>query len=160
MFLEPHSGNFDIFDRLINEVMLDYIYWRRNYFSTNPIVMGQEDTRSDTRWYDNLDVELRSALNNLKSHYPFYSPRYMAHICSGGTLANLEAVIFVPESAHYCFKKAASILGYGEDALRAIPVTGNFRINVDALKDMILKLDKNEYVASVVCVVGTTEEGD
>jgi len=71
----------------------------------------------------------------------------------------LKPVIFVPESAHYCFKKAVSILGYGENAIRPIPVTSNFRINVDILKNMILNLNENEYVAGVVCVVGTTEEG-
>lgn len=324
IFLGPHAENFEILSKLINEIMLDYIYWRRNYFSTDPIVIGQENIRSNSQWYDDLDIELRSALNNLKAHYPFYSPRYMAHmlseqtipsiigyfagmlynpnnvtdeaapvtvdieiefgkmicemlgypkdngwahICSGGTLANLEAlwvareaqfipliikefcerknlankfvikipngernaigtienkmilqlrpnealyitknlieflkkecictteyalkqindfipksnfsvkhrgiynvlntlglkpVIFVPESAHYCFKKAVSILGYGENVIHPIPVTSNFRINVDALKDMILNLNENEYVAAVVCVVGTTEEG-
>ena len=89
MFLGPHAENFDVFDRLINEIMLDYIYWRRNYFSTDPIVMGQEDTRSNSQWYDNLDVELRSALNNLKAHYPFYSPRYMAHMLSEQTIPSI-----------------------------------------------------------------------
>lgn len=324
IFLGPHAENFEILNKLINETMLDYIHWRRNYFATDPIVIGQDNIRSNSQWYDDLDIELRSALNNLKAHYPFYSPRYMAHmlseqtipsiigyfvgmlynpnnvtdeaapvtvdieiefgkmicemlgyqkdnswahICSGGTLANLEAlwvaretqfiplvvkefcekrnfsdqfviktpdgskniigtitnqkmlqlrpnealyitknlieflkkeckyttedalkqvndfipkskfsvkhrgiydvlhtlalkpVVFVPESAHYCFKKAVSVLGYGEDAIRPIPVASNFRINVDALKDMILSLKEDEYIASVVCVVGTTEEG-
>ena len=323
-FLGPHAENFDVFNKLIDEIMLDYIHWRRNYFSTDPIAIGQDDIRSNSQWYDDLDIELRRALNNLKAHYPFYSPRYMAHmlseqtipsmigyfagmlynpnnvtdeaapvtvdieiefgkmicemlgypkdnswahICSGGTLANLEAlwvaretqfipliikefcekknwadkfeiktpngkktaintidqktmiqlrpnealyitknliefikkeynyttesalkqindfipksaysvkhrgiysvlntlglkpVIFIPESAHYCFKKAVSILGYGESAIRPIPVTSNFRINVDELRNMILNLKDNEYVAGVVCVVGTTEEG-
>lgn len=324
VFLGPHAENFEILSNLINEIMLDYTYWRRNYFSTDPIVIGQDNIRSNSKWYDDLDTELRRTLNNLKSHYPFYSPRYMAHmlseqtipsiigyfagmlynpnnvtdeaapvtvdieiefgkmicemlgyqkenswahICSGGTLANLEAlwvaretqfiplvikefcekknladkfeikipdgnkkyigtiedkmmlqlrpnealyitknlieflkkkhnyttesalkqindfipkskfsvkhrgiynvlgilglkpVIFVPESAHYCFKKAVSILGYGENAIRPIPVTSNFRINVDVLGDMISKLKNDEYIAGVVCVVGTTEEG-
>lgn len=324
VFLGPHAENFEILSKLINEVMLDYTYWRRNYFSTDPIIIDYENNQTNTLWYDYLDIELRRTLNNLKAHYPFYSPRYMAHmlseqtipsiigyfagmlynpnnvtdeaapvtvdieiefgkmicemlgyqrenswahICSGGTLANLEAlwvaretqfiplvikefcerencadkfkikipngsqkpigsienkvmlqlrpnealyiiqklikflikeygyktenaleqinnfipnssfsikhrgicnvlrtlglkpVIFIPESAHYCFKKAVDILGYGESAIRSIPVTSNFRINVDALKDKILKLEKDEYIAGVVCVVGTTEEG-
>lgn len=324
IFLGPHAENFEIMEKFINEVMVDYVYWRRNYFPTDPLMMGQNNIRTNSKWYDYLDTQLRSALNNLKAHFPFYSPRYMAHmlceqtlpsligyfagmlynpnnvtdeaapvtvdieiefgnmicemlgykkenswahICSGGTLANLEAlwvaretqfmplvvkefcqknrmadrfqikrpngvrtpiseisekdllqlrpnealyitksliiflkeqchytteraletinnfipksnysikhqgihnvlsylnlkpVVFVPESAHYSFKKAVNILGYGENAIRPIPVTGNFRINVDSLQDMILSLGSDEYIAAVVCVVGTTEEG-
>jgi len=74
-------------------------------------------------------------------------------------MLNVKPIVFVPESAHYCFKKAVSVLGYGEDAIRPIPVTHNFRINVDALRDMINELGENEYIAAIVCVVGTTEEG-
>lgn len=324
IFLGPHAENFEIMEKFINEVMTDYVYWRRNYFPTDPLMMGQDNIRTNSKWYDYLDTQLRSALNNLKAHFPFYSPRYMAHmlceqtlpsligyfagmlynpnnvtdeaapvtvdieiefgnmicemlgykkenswahICSGGTLANLEAlwvaretqftplvikefcqknriadgfqikrpngvkspiveisekdllqlrpnealfitkslikflkekchytteaalevinsfipksvysikhqgihnvlarlnlkpVVFVPESAHYSFKKAVNILGYGEDAIRPIPVAGNFRISVDSLRDMILSLGSDEYIAAVVCVVGTTEEG-
>lgn len=323
-FLGPHAENFETLNKFIREIMLDYVYWRRNYFPTDPLVLGQDDIKSNSKWYNELDIELRSVLNSLKAHFPFYSPRYMAHmlseqtipsmvgyfagmlynpnnvtdeaapvtvdieiefgkmicemlgyqkenswahICSGGTLANLEAlwvaretqfiplvvkefcekkniaskfiiktpngaetaikdinsktllqlrpneslyitkklivflrkecnytsenalkiinyfipkstysvkhrgiynvlntlgikpVVFVPESAHYCFKKAVSILGYGEDAIRPIPVTHNFRINVDALQDMINKLGENEYIAAIICVAGTTEEG-
>ncbi len=324
IFLGPHAENFEIMEKFINEVMVDYVYWRRNYFPTDPLMMGQDNIRINSKWYDYLDTQLRHALNNLKAHFPFYSPRYMAHmlceqtlpsligyfagmlynpnnvtdeaapvtvdieiefghmicemlgykkenswahICSGGTLANLEAlwiaretqftplvikefcerirvadrfqikrpngerttiieisekellqlrpnealyitkslikflneqcnyttenaleainsfipkstysikhqgihsvlnrlnlkpVVFVPESAHYSFKKAVNILGYGENSIRPIPVTGSFRINVDLLRDMILGLKSDEYVAAVVCVVGTTEEG-
>lgn len=323
-FLGPHAENFEVLSKLINEIMLDYTYWRRNYFSTDPIVKDYNNIQNSSLWYDNLDIELRRTLNNLKAHYPFYSPRYMAHmlseqtipsivgyfagmlynpnnvtdeaapvtvdieiefgkmicemlgyqrenswahICSGGTLANLEAlwvaretqfiplvikefcekkkfadkfkiripngdkktisniqnktllqlrpndalciiknlieflikergyetknalkqindfipkskfsikhrgihsvldtlglkpIIFVPESAHYCFRKAVNLLGYGENVIRSIPVTNTFRINVDALREMILNLNACEYIAGVVCVVGTTEEG-
>ena len=323
-FLGPHAENFEILNKFIQEVLLDYIYWRRNYFPSDPIVFGQDEIRYNSDWYDDLDTRLRNTLNSLKAHYPFHSPRYMAHmlseqtlpsiigyfagmlynpnnvtdeaapvtvdieiefgrmmcemlgynketswahICSGGTLANLEAlwvaresqfmplvikefcekrniadkffitipnktqeaisnidiktllqlrpseslgiikkllhfmktenqcdtttalelinkfipkskysikhqglssvlkeinlkpVIFIPESAHYCFKKAASVLGYGEKCMRKFPVTSNFRRDAEKLKPMLFDLDDDEYVAAVVCVVGTTEEG-
>lgn len=323
-FLGPHAENFEILNKFIQEVLLDYVYWRRNYFPSDPIVFGQDEIRRNSYWYDDLDTKLRNTLNSLKAHFPFHSPRYMAHmlseqtlpsiigyfagmlynpnnvtdeaapvtvdieiefgkmicemlgynketswahICSGGTLANLEAlwvareaqfmplvikefcekgniadkfmitspnrtkqtiseintktllqlkpseslgiiknllnfmetekeydtktaleqinnfipkskysikhqglfnvlkeinlkpVIFIPESAHYCFKKAASVLGYGEKCIRKIPVNSNFRIDTQKLRQMILNLGTDEYIAAVICVVGTTEEG-
>lgn len=157
IFLGPHGENFDILNKLINEIMLDYIYWRRNYFSTDPIVIGQDNIRTNSGWYDDLDTELRSALNNLKAHYPFYSPRYMAHMLSEQTIP--------------------SIIGYFAGMLynpnnvtdEAAPVTVDIEIEFgkmicemlgyQELKKMILNLSDDEYVAGVICVVGTTEEG-
>jgi len=71
----------------------------------------------------------------------------------------LEPVVFIPESAHYSFKKAVNLLGYGENSIRSIPLTNKFRIDVNKLKDSILSMNKNEYIAAVVVVAGTTEEG-
>lgn len=69
--------------------MLDYTYWRRNYFSTDPIVKDYNNIQNSSLWYDNLDIELRRTLNNLKAHYPFYSPRYMAHMLSEQTIPSI-----------------------------------------------------------------------
>ncbi|MFI3333352.1 MAG: pyridoxal-dependent decarboxylase [Rikenellaceae bacterium] len=72
---------------------------------------------------------------------------------------DVEPVIFVSSSGHYSIKKAANILGYGEAAVRTIDVDASFRINVDKLESAILSLDDNQYVAAVVNISGTTEEG-
>lgn len=319
-------------------IFTDYIYWRRNYFPNDKIVIDQHSKNDNIDWVENLDYELNNTLNQLKAHFPFYSPRYMAHmlseqtlpavlgyfagmlynpnnvtdeaapvtvdmelefgnkicqmlgyktqnnkptgwahICSGGTIANIEAlwiaretqfiplilkeyfmknrkvtfsiklpshstsdkkinivnvsnrdllhlktnekiymlskavqeiinsekqtnhntkktistvlsklndfsksstysiryngfinvisklklkpVIFVPESAHYSWEKAASILGYGANSIRKIPITNKFRINIDKLKEMINNISETEYIAAVITVAGTTEEG-
>ncbi len=71
----------------------------------------------------------------------------------------LKPRVFVSAAAHYSIKKAANVLGYGEDAVRLIPVTERFRADVDALEQMVDELGPTEYVAAVIGVVGSTEEG-
>ncbi len=72
---------------------------------------------------------------------------------------DVEPVIFVSPSGHYSIKKAANILGYGEAAVRTIDADASFRINVDKLEEALVSLSENQYVAAVVSVSGTTEEG-
>ena len=73
--------------------------------------------------------------------------------------AGLRPVIFVSEAAHYSIRKAANVLGYGESAVRSVPVDSHFRIRVDALEEALSNLESNEYVAAVIGIIGTTEEG-
>ncbi len=324
-FLGPKAENSAIWKELINYIFDDYIHWRRNYFPTDPVVVDRVLRRNQEFWYDKLTGQIDSILNELKAHYPFYSPRYIAHmlseqslpsvigyfagmlynpnnvtseaapvtvpleieagkmvaemlgyhpeyswthITSGGTIANLEALwvartiqfaplvvqeycrknkidfkiqlpkhkenesisigevapkdllaikpgeaifiyrklanylindlhqepkkviqsintfiptskfniaengllsvlgelglmpkIFVSEAAHYSIKKAANILGYGENNVVKIPVKANFRIDIQELKKLIENLKENEYIAAVIGILGTTEEG-
>jgi glutamate/tyrosine decarboxylase-like PLP-dependent enzyme len=71
----------------------------------------------------------------------------------------LKPVVFASAAAHYSIAKACNILGYGEEAARLIPVTERFQINMDALSAAIRDLAPGEYIAAVVGIVGTTEEG-
>ncbi len=337
VFLGPKAENFDIWEKYLSLIFADYVYWRRNYFPSDKIIIDKHSKNDNMAWMENLDYELNNTLNQLKAHFPFYSPRYMAHmlseqtlpsvlgyfagmlynpnnvtdeaapvtvdmelefgnqickmlgyksgknkptgwahICSGGTLANLEALwvarevqfmplilqeyfeinkdikfeiktpnllekekidilkvdiktllslkpnekiymlskalqeivakkkfkytqqetkinlaldeindfikkskysvknngfvnvlsevklkplIFVPESAHYSWAKAISILGYGTNSIRKIPINSKFRIDVKKLEKMLLEVKEDEYIAAVVVVAGTTEEG-
>ena len=68
-------------------------------------------------------------------------------------------MIFVSQSAHYSIKKAANLLGYGEAAIRPIPTTDKFRIDISALKALLDNVAEDEYIAAVIAVFGTTEEG-
>lgn len=321
-FLGPKAEQSDVWQELLLRVFNDYIHWRRNYFPQDPIVISRERQHSHEQWWDALTTLLDQTLDALKAHYPFHSPRYIAHmlseqslpglvgyfagmlynpnnvtdeaapvtvrlelefgrmvaqmlgfkpakawahICSGGTVANIEAlwvaravtftplilrehcmrhsvqfqirapngealvitdasndlllslrpneaifmtrklarfeiermgmdrevvlkrlneslrksaynpryrgyasverkvgrrpVIFVSAAAHYCIKKAANLMGYGEDSVRIVPVASNFRIDADALSTTLRRLRKDEYVAAVIGIVGTTEEG-
>ncbi len=323
-FLGPRAENAQVWDELINYIFHDYIHWRRNYFPSDPVVVSRVRRRSDSyeAWIDNLETTLDLILNDLKRHFPFHSPRYIAHmlseqtlpsflgyfagmlfnpnnvteeaapitvklelevgkmiaemlgynpknswahICSGGTIANLEAlwvarsaqfipfivrefsqkqnipfaiktangtshliqdigdrelialrpnenlfmlrklakfiheqtrrpyedileeinshisnshfnpakaglyavlenlklspVIFVSAAAHYSFVKAANVLGYGEKTVRLVPVTSGFKVDINKLQNMIQSLKENEYIAAVIGIAGTTEEG-
>lgn len=321
-FLGPKAEQGDLWYDLVSYIFQDYIHWRRNYFPNDPVVITRERRREHEQWQDRLIDDLNTVLNNLKAHFPFYSPRYIAHmiseqtlpgvlgyfagmlydpnnvtdesapvtvklelevgrmvsemlgykpnkawahICSGGTIANIEAlwvarmvqfmpfimrdyckehrlefavktasgknaalrdlndreliglrpneaifmvrklaryevdtigreqtavldginlhiqnseyniklrgydaviakikmrpVSFVSAAAHYSIKKAANVLGYGEDSVRMVPVDSRFRLDVSALHAMLDRLREHEYVASVVGIVGTTEQG-
>lgn len=321
-FLGPKAEHGGALLDWLTYIVQDYMHWRRNYFPTDPVVISRERRRAHGAWQDQLNTKLDSILNNLKADYPFYSPRYIAHmtseqmipsllgyfagmlynpnnvtdeaapvtvrlelevgrmvaemlgyapkeawahICSGGTIANLESMWvarmtqFVPfvirdycktnapefsintansalsricdlddetllalspdesitlirklaryevvslgrdqsrvlnqinhfvrasdynvklrgfnavasklnmrpliitsSTAHYCIKKVANVLGYGEDCVRSVPVTPKFRMDCAALEEMLNAVKADEYIASVVGIVGTTEEG-
>lgn len=71
----------------------------------------------------------------------------------------VEPVVFVSPSAHYSVKKAVNILGYGECSVKTIDVDSRFRMDVDKLRSQIENLPDNQYVAAVIAIAGTTEEG-
>lgn len=320
-FLGPKAENADLWRKSLDYIFDDYIHWRRNYFPQDPVVITRDRRREHENWTDQLNNKLDSLLNDLKAHFPFYSPRYVAHmlseqtlpsvvgyfagmlynpnnvtseaapvtvqleldvgrmigemlgfnpktcwahICSGGTIANIEALwaarasaffpfsirefckknaldfsvklpngttqelrrvddrqlialrpnesilmgrkladflvsrnwsqekvanelsiaiatsdyniankglqkvlngislsprVFVSAAAHYSIRKAMNLLGYGEESLCFIDPDPCFRIDVEHLKQEIGKLRGEEYIAGVIGIVGTTEEG-
>lgn len=321
-FLGPKAENADTWTKLLTYIFNDYVHWRRNHFPEDPLVLTRGSIRRDEAWLDDLSGALDHLVGNLKAHFPFYSPRYLAHmlseqtlpsvlgyfagmlynpnnvtaeaapvtvrleiecgamvaemlgynprrawahITSGGTVANLEAlwiaraaqllpfvlrdlckklrinfeiltangssapltdvddraliglipndaiampaklvhfwitelqrdgdailreinlaihnsiynaasagiyralqtlkmepVIYASAAAHYSIRKAANVLGYGERAVRVVPVDTHFRMDVAALRKDILNRSADTYTAAVVGIVGTTEEG-
>ncbi len=89
------------------------------------------------------------------------SPFNVARRGLGSILAatGLRPVVLASAAAHYSIAKACNVLGYGEDAARLVPVNERFQMDVDALRDTIASLGPNEYIAAVIGIVGTTEEG-
>jgi len=71
----------------------------------------------------------------------------------------LRPVVFASAAAHYSVAKACNVLGYGEAALRLVPVNERFQMDVGALERGLAALDADEYVAAVIGLVGSTEEG-
>jgi len=71
----------------------------------------------------------------------------------------LRPVVLASAAAHYSIPKACNVLGYGEEAARLIPVNDRFQMDVEALREAITGLAPEEYVAAVIGIVGTTEEG-
>jgi tyrosine decarboxylase len=71
----------------------------------------------------------------------------------------LRPVVFATAAAHYSIAKACNVLGYGEAALRLVPVNERFQLDAEALRAALEDLAPDEYVAATIGVVGTTEEG-
>lgn len=326
LFLGPHAENAKYWEDSFNKIFTDYVYWRKNYYPKDGYMLTAQDVEKGDAFYRDFSIQMEDMLNTLKDNFPFFSPRYMAHmlseqtlpavmgyfatmlynpnnvteeaapvtvakelefgrrictmlgydpsvgwahLCSGGSAANLEAlwvarqsqffplvlrdickknnwkfkiklpncssaeemvlltnctdrqllhlkpnesiymmsklsaylrtehklethrikdliqkyaqeskynirthgygnvlakiglkpIVFVPQSAHYSLKKTMNILGYGEDSVRPIPTNEKFRIDVSELERLIREVKDDEYIAAVVAVFGTTEEG-
>ncbi len=76
-----------------------------------------------------------------------------------------RAVIIVSARGHYSIKKAASLLGIGEDNVLKIPVDTNNRIDLKKLRRRINNLkqskdNENTKIVSIVGIAGTTETGN
>jgi glutamate/tyrosine decarboxylase-like PLP-dependent enzyme len=70
-----------------------------------------------------------------------------------------KGIVFASEAAHYCLAKACNVLGYGSDGLRLVPLDDGFHMSVGALEQRLTEPKADEYVAAVVTILGTTEEG-
>lgn len=67
--------------------------------------------------------------------------------------------LYISPSAHYSLKKAANVLGYGSDSIDIVDVDENFRINTSILRDKLFGASEDTYIAAVLGIAGTTEEG-
>jgi len=72
-----------------------------------------------------------------------------------------RGVILVSSRGHYSIKKAANLLGLGEDNVVAIPVDENHRMDVRRLLQKVksLKKDRGTRVVAIAGIAGTTETG-
>jgi hypothetical protein len=70
------------------------------------------------------------------------------------------AVVLCPSTAHYSWGKICRALGIGSDQLLHVPVDRHFRIDLDALWEILQRLAaRRTPVLAAVAVAGTTEEG-
>ncbi len=77
-----------------------------------------------------------------------------------GMAGKMLGKVLVPQSKHYSWTKAVDILGIGQENLISIPVKGDYRMDIAALKTTIDRLVEDRIpILAVVAVVGTTEEG-
>ena len=102
-------------------------------------------------------AEALAAVNDGVAHSPFNVARRGLGPILAAT--GLRPVVFASATAHYSIVKSCNVLGYGEDAARLIPINDRFQMDVTALADALGGLAANEYVAAVIGIVGTTEEG-
>lgn len=96
-FLGPKAENGEYLTNFIKTILYDYIYWRKNYCPSD-----KYQNPKDKEWYEKLNFELQNVLSLLKANYPFYSPRYMAHMLSEtiipGILGYFAGMLYNPNN--------------------------------------------------------------
>jgi glutamate/tyrosine decarboxylase-like PLP-dependent enzyme len=85
-FLGPKAENADWERRLLLHILEDYYYWRRNYFPSDDILIPESLQRAEAGFHDRLAQQVEEMLAGLRAHFPFYSPRYNAHMISDQTI--------------------------------------------------------------------------
>src|SRR5579883_1212871 len=88
-FLGPKAENADVEEKLVSFILQDYFHWRRNYYPSDEIVIPQVVRRELADWNDELAQKLAEMLAGLRKHFPFYSPRYLAHMMSDQTMPSV-----------------------------------------------------------------------
>jgi glutamate/tyrosine decarboxylase-like PLP-dependent enzyme len=88
-FLGPKAENASLEEEMILYILRDYFHWRRNYYPSDEITITQRMRRESEEWTDSLFQQLSEMLGRLKRHFPFYSPRYVAHMLSDQTLPSV-----------------------------------------------------------------------
>lgn len=86
-FLGPKAENADVMESLLLQALRDYFHWRKNYFPGDPILITRSIQRELITEHDALRERLDELLAALRRNFPFYSPRYMAHMLSDTTMA-------------------------------------------------------------------------
>lgn len=88
-FAGPKAENGERFAALVRQVLEDHLYWRRNYFPEDGVVLGAAERHAQTPWHDRFEDRLLELLAALKSDVPFHSPRYAAHMIAEQTLPSI-----------------------------------------------------------------------
>ncbi|MBK8954765.1 MAG: aminotransferase class I/II-fold pyridoxal phosphate-dependent enzyme [Saprospiraceae bacterium] len=107
-----------------------------------------------------------------------YPEGSLGNLTSGGSMANLIAIvtaresrnikpeqisslcIYLTEQVHHCVHKAIRISGLGYSQVRTIPITASFKMDIPCLQKQIQEDKKNGLMPfMVVGTVGTTDTG-
>jgi glutamate/tyrosine decarboxylase-like PLP-dependent enzyme len=148
-FLGPKAEHGDTWRDLLADAFADYMHWRRNYFPDDPILVSRARRRAQEPFLDEVTQRLDVLVNALKADFPFYHPRYLAHMTSGQTLPAVlgyfAAMLYNPnnvteEAAPVTAKlerevgrDIAVMLGYQRDHTWAHITSGGTVANLEAL---------------------------
>ncbi|MFB3779614.1 MAG: aspartate aminotransferase family protein, partial [Bryobacteraceae bacterium] len=88
-FLGPKAENAALVEEMVLHILRDYFHWRRNYYPSDEITITQHMRREFLDWNDALFQQLSEMLAGLRRHFPFYSPRYIAHMLSDQTIPSV-----------------------------------------------------------------------
>ncbi len=125
---------------------------------------------------------MERAIIDFTAQHIGYTEQAAGFITSGGTLANLTALlaarkakapsdiweeghneklaVMVSEEAHYCIDRAARILGIGSDGIIKVPVDADFKIRMELLEASLKNArEKGYYVFCLIGCAGSTATG-
>ncbi|RMG26428.1 MAG: hypothetical protein D6724_01815 [Armatimonadetes bacterium] len=147
-FAGPNAENADAFKPLIAQILDDYYFWRRNYFPEDGQLIGSAQKREHEPFWDEFRDRLAELLARLKADYPFYSPRYAAHMLSEQSLAAIAGyfagMLYNPNNVTHeaapvtvrleleAGRMLSTMLGYGEDSWAHL-TSGGTVANLEAL---------------------------
>lgn len=91
VFLGPKGENADVFERLLLEAFRDHVFWRRNFHPEDGFGVSESERHRPAyeESVHRLSQELLGLLGELKAGVPFFSPRYLGHMCADLTMASL-----------------------------------------------------------------------
>jgi len=119
-FLGPKSEQRLFLKEVMELVVEDYTFWRRNYHPKDPpaISYGSLQTKVAGAYRGRFRLELFKLISDLKLDVPFFSPRYMAHMVSEVALPGLVAYL------------ATMLYNPNNVSLEASPVTVDYELEV------------------------------
>jgi glutamate/tyrosine decarboxylase-like PLP-dependent enzyme len=90
-FLGPKAENATEFEQLLQEVLRDHAFWRRNIHPSDPRMIDEQDRQSDDYLATSARMrdELYKILAELKRNAPLYSPRQIGHMVSDPSIPAL-----------------------------------------------------------------------
>jgi glutamate/tyrosine decarboxylase-like PLP-dependent enzyme len=88
-FLGPKAENSELFIDTLMAIIQDYIHWRRNYYPSDNLLITKKMQREHEEEYDKLYQNVTEMMSLLRRNFPFYSPRYIAHMLSDVSMPSM-----------------------------------------------------------------------
>jgi glutamate/tyrosine decarboxylase-like PLP-dependent enzyme len=147
-FAGPKAENGEWFADQIRRIIQDHHSWRRNYFPEDGVVVDSQHRRISEQFQYAFEDRLLELMARLKADFPFYSPRYAAHMLSEQTLPSIAgyfaAMLYNPNNVSSdvapvtvrleleASQMIAKMLGYGPDCWAHL-TSGGTVANLEAL---------------------------
>ncbi len=148
-FTGPKSENGVLLANTLRHIVHDYLFWRRNYFPEDGVVVRAKKRRRHEVWNDEFNDRLLELLGTLKSDFPFFSPRYVAHMLAEQTIPSIAGYLAgmlynpnnvsreaAPVTVHLELEAAgmiAEMLGYDRQSCWGHLTSGGTIANAEAL---------------------------
>lgn len=109
-FLGPKGENSDFLIESITTILQDYVHWRRNYYPSDTILIDKKIQRENEAEFDRINLGLLDMVAKLRRNFPFYSPRYIAHMLSDVSIpATLGYIAGMLHNSNNCTPEAAPV---------------------------------------------------